>query len=526
MAVWIDWLDKLKDPRRSPYERRYRLLSLMTSIVILLWVIVSFARGINLQRAVVGVIVLVIYTALWLLALRYGKTQLHARSVAIVLIFLVLPATFIFFGGIQSGAPYWCLLTMTYTISTVSGKWKVALIVCDLLMAAGCFIFTYLNPEYIVQLSLAEAYLNAVTQLTGNLLITGSMFFFQLYMARQEREFLTAQQNEIEVLSLTQGMQQEAERDGNGERSLRPGEKLPVRIAVDSGCDVPEQWKKRFGIAVINNRIHTGAGTFEDVVETNTDGLFRHMASDHSVRSEAPSIEDFLHFFTTLLEGAEQVIFITQEKLVSKSHERACAAAGKTGHVTVIDSGHMSCAAGLLAAYAAHLAETEGVSEGFFDKLESFRQRIQHSLLLEDTEHLVRNGRMGRATQRLMQAFLMHPVITARSGGITVKGIVTGDTLRNRERYIRFELRRGSGIDRTLVILVHAGLQNRELQEICTLIRKQTHFDRIAIQELSPALAGNAGSGCIGFVYCMRDIREKGGAFTFLPEDFYEEMAV
>ena len=36
MAVWIDWLDKLKDPRRSPYERRYRLLSLMTSIVILL----------------------------------------------------------------------------------------------------------------------------------------------------------------------------------------------------------------------------------------------------------------------------------------------------------------------------------------------------------------------------------------------------------------------------------------------------------------------------------------------------------
>ena len=520
MAVWMDWLEKLKDPRRSPYERRYRLLSLMTSIVILLWIIVSFARGINLGRAIAGVIVLVIYTALWLLALRYRKTQMHARSVAVVLIFLVLPATFIFFGGIQSGAPYWCLLTMTYTISTVSGAWKYGLIACDLLMTAGCFIFTYLNPEYVVRLTLAEAYLNAVTQLTGNLLITGSMFFFQFYMARQEREILTEQQNQIELLHLAHNTAPVTK----VHNETGDGEKHAVQIAVDSGSDLPAAWVEYYRIAVINNHIRTDRGVFDDVLELNTSALFRYMdGADHTMHSDPPSVEEFRDFFARLLEKAGRVVFITLGKHASKSFERASAAAKQFRQVTVIDSGHLSSAAGMLAVYAAHLSQTEPGTDGFFDKTDQFRQRIRCSLLLDNTGYMARNGKIGAGTHKVMQAFLLHPVITAKNGAISTAKIFMGNPASVREKYIRYTFARENRIDPSLVIVVYAGLPDSERKEIGAAVLKQMPAARIVFQELSAALAGNAGPGTFGFIYCETDIREKDGAFDFLPESLLKE---
>ncbi|MBQ6902993.1 MAG: DegV family protein [Lachnospiraceae bacterium] len=350
--------------------------------------------------------------------------------------------------------------------------------------------------------------------------VSDGVFFTRPDPAGQEREILTEQQNQIELLHLAHNTAPVTK----VHNETGDGEKHAVQIAVDSGSDLPAAWVEYYRIAVINNHIRTDRGVFEDVLELNSSALFRYMdGADHTMHSDPPSVEEFRDFFARLLEKAGRVVFITLGKHASKSFERASAAAKQFRQVTVIDSGHLSSAAGMLAVYAAHLSQTEPVTDGFFDKTDQFRQRIRCSLLLDNTGYMARNGKIGAGTHKVMQAFLLHPVITAKNGAISTAKIFMGNPASVREKYIRYAFARENRIDPSLVIVVYAGLPDSERKEIGAAVLKQMPAARIVFQELSAALAGNAGPGTFGFIYCETDIREKDGAFGFLPESLLKE---
>ena len=50
MNYWKDWLAKLKDPSRDPYERRYRLFAPIGMLTVLVWVIVISIVDFDLFR--------------------------------------------------------------------------------------------------------------------------------------------------------------------------------------------------------------------------------------------------------------------------------------------------------------------------------------------------------------------------------------------------------------------------------------------------------------------------------------------
>lgn len=313
----------------------------------------------------------------------------------------------------------------------------------------------------------------------------------------------------------------------SGWKEEKKEEKVFIRVAVDSGSDLPEEWTKRYNIRVINNHIITETGTFDDTEEVDTDVLFRYMDNGaRTMQSEPPSVDEFRTFFMSLLRDAEHVMFITLAKNVSKSYERAKEAASDLERVHIVNSGHLSSAAGMLALYAAHLAETEHDPDVFLEKTETFRTRIRCSMLLDSTEYMMRNGRISATAHRLMDAFMIHPVITAKDSKISVKGIVTGDLDRSRSRYIRGELKQNKQIDPSLVFVVYAGVEPRELEQICALIEERIKTLRLVCHKLSPALAGNAGPGTFGIIFCVKDSAEQADAFSFIPEAAQQEIIV
>lgn len=318
----------------------------------------------------------------------------------------------------------------------------------------------------------------------------------------------------------------EWENDHSMEDALAAAMKNGQRIfvAVDSASDLPEEWVARYNLFVINNRIHTEEGMFSDREDIDSDGLLRYMAQSGKVcRTEPPSVAEFTAFFSTLASGAEHVLFVTLGKNASKSHAIATEAADAFRNVTVMDSGHLSTAAGLLAVYAAHLALSARDVETFLAQTERFRERIRCSMLTDTTEYMARGGAISPRVHGIMSAFLLHPVISAKDSAVKVKQILAGERKKVRERYIRGELNRKKGIDPSVLVIVYAGMQREELDGIRAMAEAQMHFDRIVYQKLSGAIAGHAGPGTFGFMYCIQDGAEAQGAFSFLAETETEE---
>lgn len=199
-----EWLNKLNDSSRDVYERRYRLLSAVSILMLFLWLLVALiVDGYSIRIAFFGIFDL-LFIPTMIFTLRSGKLQLGAGASGFVLVFLMLPFAFFYNGGITAGAPNWCLIALMFVMLTVRGKLRTFLLASDILLTILCYVFTWTHPELVDANTIASDYVDSLSSLIITGILIGIMFLFQLHMANQERALQEKQQKEILDLSRAQ----------------------------------------------------------------------------------------------------------------------------------------------------------------------------------------------------------------------------------------------------------------------------------------------------------------------------------
>ena len=909
MKFWKNWVEQLKDPARDAYERRYRLLSLSLTFVLVPWLLFSMLLGLNGLRVIAFSAFGFLFFTSAQLALKFEKYRLHATVIIILAIFFLIPASFVFMGGARSGAPYWCLLAMVFIICTIEGRLKYVLLACDIFVTGMSYLFTYLNPELVSQMSYEESYVNSITQLTATMIVSGSMFLFQFYMARQEREILKAQRDEIEELNRSQnrffssmsheirtpintiiGLNEMNMRDANlsdeayannrnirgasqmllalindildmskiesgkmdivpvvydtgtmlaeivnmiweranekglsfttevdpalpvqlyadevrikqvlinllnnavkytkegsvrlqvqcdrtddtharvtyrvedtgmgirkevlpdlfdafrrvdqaanrniegtglglsivkqivelmhgeitvdsiytkgstfsvsftqeiadgseiGEISLgavktaenrdvyrqrfeAPGASLlivddnelnlqveskllsatkmqidlassgkeclsmtfrkkydiifmdhlmpemdgietlkeirvqrgglnretkvlaltanagsenqalyaregfdgylvkpvtgeqledtllamlprekviltgtamvqadreiitgqhvrnrPILVSCESAADLPPDLQRKYRIAVINSLIRTEESVFYDNYDIESDGLLDYLdGKGKHANSEPPSVKDYERFFADALSKAQNVVHISVGKGVAAEYAHATEASGSFDHVHVMDSASFSAGTGMLALYAAHLAERMDDIERFLEEVERVKHRIRSSFIVDSTKLLMQGGRITKTVHTMTKALMLHPVLQIRNNVLSVGGVFAGERERYRKQYIRHALKRNGAIDNSLLMIAYAAMTEEELKEIRNAVEEEYPFERILFLKTSGAIAVNSGRGSFALVFGTRTEMGGKGLFGFLPPDIGEE---
>ena len=72
-------------------------------------------------------------------------------------------------------------------------------------------------------------------------------------------------------------------------------------------------------------------------------------------------------------------------------------------------------------------------------------------------------------------------------------------------RYIRKMLLNPKNIDRRILFITYAGLDEEKLQYIQNLVRQYCPFERIYLQPASAAIASNCGPGSFGLLFVRRN---------------------
>ncbi len=85
-----------------------------------------------------------------------------------------------------------------------------------------------------------------------------------------------------------------------------------------------------------------------------------------------------------------------------------------------------------------------------------------------------------------------------------------GDFLHMIKRYVRRTLLETRNIDRRILFITYAGLEDRSIAYIQKLVKQYCPFERVYLQKASSAIACNCGSGSFGLLFMKKnDISSK-----------------
>lgn len=281
--------------------------------------------------------------------------------------------------------------------------------------------------------------------------------------------------------------------------------RLSIMVTTDSVCDLPESLIEEFRISVCPYYVCTEEGRFLDELELNADELLMHISEGRSGSSQPPEVEDYERFFADKLTVAQNVIHITMAKHVSQGYYNAVEAAKSFENVTVLDSGHLSSSMGLVVLYAASMAENHATKTEIADAVKKLKHYISSAFIIDSTHMMARSGRISRRVQILCDALLLHPVIMLRKSRIVVGGLTSGDFSRMVKQYMRRVFRTGGSIDRRILFITYAGLDEQRVRYIRDLVQQYCPFERVYLQKASSAVASNCGPGSFGLLFMRKN---------------------
>ena len=276
-------------------------------------------------------------------------------------------------------------------------------------------------------------------------------------------------------------------------------------VTTDSVCDLPDSLKKEFDIHVCPYYVCTEEGRFLDEVELGADELLEHISSGKVGFSQAPTEEDYERFFAERLTEAQNIIHITMAKHVSQGYENALEAAKSFENVTVIDSGHLSSSMGLSVLYAAYMAEKHVPKTEIIKTVKKLRRYISSAFIIDSTHMMCHAGRIPKRIQVLCDTLLLHPIIVLRKSKMVVGSMEMGGFTHVAKRYVRKIFLDVRNIDRRILFITYAGMDDDMLQYLQDLVRQYCPFERVYLQKASSAIASNCGPGSFGLLFMKKN---------------------
>ena len=276
-----------------------------------------------------------------------------------------------------------------------------------------------------------------------------------------------------------------------------------IKITTDSVADIPEVFLERYNIAQIPHMVKTGYGLFKDGLEIDTDGLISFMADPNAVAETlSPSVNEYTNFFSEQLDEANNIIHVSiSGQLVNSGFPAAKEAAKDFGNVTVIDSGHLSSALGMMAVGAARMAD-EGLDvESIVERMEKLKRHTHTSFIVDSLDFLARQGHVSEGGRRLADAFMAHPVLILKKGKMSISRFYFGSNEQAWKKYITSAFRVTGVVNRRILFITYVGMTLKELEHIRDMVKAKIDFDEIYIQKASPAIAANCGPGTFGLLF-------------------------
>lgn len=280
------------------------------------------------------------------------------------------------------------------------------------------------------------------------------------------------------------------------------------RITTDSNSDLPQEYIDRLHTTIIPQYYSFGETVYGDELHMAPAEFYERMKKGELPGSQANNPAVIEEKFRALLEKDCDIIHIAFSSALSGSYNNVCMVAKELSEeypdakITVIDSLNVSLGESIMVLQANSLKEKGASYEEVVEAIEAFKHHINVQFTVDDLFHLQRGGRVSKATALVGSALNLKPFLYVSDTGT----LVSAGTVRGRKKSIHTLIERmketlEEDTDYSLPVGIVHGNCPEDAQMAAGLVKEQTGFTDIIINDISPSIGTHAGPGALGILY-------------------------
>jgi DegV family protein with EDD domain len=269
-------------------------------------------------------------------------------------------------------------------------------------------------------------------------------------------------------------------------------------VVTDSTADLPDEWRRRYGIEVVPLKVIFGKESFRDRVDMTDEEFFQRLAASTTLpTTSAPSPGDFAEVYSRLAQDHDACISIHIAARLSATAEAARVGASSVDgiKVEVVDSQSVSMPVAFLCRVAAECAT-------FDEALQAVNARVSRTriiALLDTLRYLEMGGRLSRAQAMIGTMLDLKPLLLVADDQIKPL-----DRVRTRSRAIPRMLehfRSDQPVEHVAVMHAQAA---EDAERIAEDLRKEMPGQEVTVGQIGCVLGTHVGPKALGLVYVRR----------------------
>ena len=280
------------------------------------------------------------------------------------------------------------------------------------------------------------------------------------------------------------------------------------RITTDSNSDLPKEYIEQLGTVIIPQYYSFGDTVYGDELHMPPAEFYERMKNGELPQSQANYPAVIEEKFRAILDRGCDIIHIAFSSALSGSYNNVCMVARELSEeytdakITVIDSLNVSLGESIMVIYANNLKAKGASHDEVVSAIEEFKNHINVQFTVDDLFHLQRGGRVGKTTAVVGSALNLKPFLYVTSAGT----LSSDGTTRGRKKSLRTLVERmkatlSEDTDYSLPVGIVHGNCFEDAKAVANMVKEETAFTDIIINDISPSIGTHAGPGALGLIY-------------------------
>ncbi|MCR5234212.1 MAG: response regulator, partial [Lachnospiraceae bacterium] len=196
--------ERLTDFTRSYEERTYFMLSIIGISAMVVALVFDIIGGESMVEIITLVSSIVAMPVIVTLSIRFKKIQLGSFISVCTLVFIILPITFYFGGGIRGGGIYWIIFTYMFIGMSLTGRLRVTMMTVLTGIAALEYWSAYRHTEWIYPHSMKMGFMDSLISVLLVGICIYIMLMYQKMIFADESKRAHAEAERVEELNRSQ----------------------------------------------------------------------------------------------------------------------------------------------------------------------------------------------------------------------------------------------------------------------------------------------------------------------------------
>ncbi|WP_071434543.1 DegV family protein [Angelakisella massiliensis] len=276
-------------------------------------------------------------------------------------------------------------------------------------------------------------------------------------------------------------------------------EQRKIAILMDSGGDVPADYRRRWGIYCVPLSIHYKDSSYKDGVDITAEEIYDRFQQEIP-KTSLPSSSEVEQMLEQIWEdGYRQVLIINISSGLSGTMQVMKAAAEEFGKLEfrMIDTKNIGIGAGFTVMLARELAEQGLEMEEIAERLERSVKETKVYFCVSTLEYLRKGGRIGLVSATLGTMLGIKPVISCNEDGV----YYTVQKARGRKASLQCAVRLAADFakgHRCRLAVMHGGAPE-EAEEVKKELLELLPGQQVDVEgQITPVLVVHTGPGLMG----------------------------